>query len=147
MNPDAVHETMFLCGGTASARQTAQKRQRDSDDGANSIRSSPGARFRRYTTLRACLSSTMIDLVQRRIASAGIDKILMGHAMGREIAWVKKTHDQLRTSGDEKPASMLAEHYDFCRCPRPPWSSRSRICRTLASPCHKPSNQRSSSAL
>ena len=34
--------------------------------------------------------------------------------MGREIAWVKKTRDQLRTSGDEKPAIMLGEHYDLC---------------------------------
>ena len=60
------------------------------------------------------LDDDSIDLVHRCIAAADVDKILMGHAMGREIAWVKKTRDQLRTSGDEKPASMLAEHYDFC---------------------------------
>ena len=52
--------------------------------------------------------------MKRRIASADVDKILLGQAMGREIARVKKTRDQLRTSGDEKPASMLAEHYDLC---------------------------------
>ena len=31
LNPDAVHETMSLFGGTVSANQNAQKRQRDSD--------------------------------------------------------------------------------------------------------------------
>ena len=45
LNPDAVHETISHFGGTAAARQNAQKRQRDSDDGASSIRSSLGARF------------------------------------------------------------------------------------------------------
>ena len=60
------------------------------------------------------LDGDRFDLVQRRIASADVDKILMGHAMCREIAWVKKTRDQLRTSGDEKPAIMLGEHYDLC---------------------------------
>ena len=60
------------------------------------------------------LDDDNFDLVQRRIASADVDKILLGHTMGREIAWVKKTRDQLRTSGDEKPAIMLAEHYDLC---------------------------------
>ena len=60
------------------------------------------------------LDDDRCDLVQRRIASADVDKILMGHAMGREILSVKKTRNQLLTSGDEKPASMLAEHYDLC---------------------------------
>ena len=67
--------------------------------------------FRRYKTSEGMpfLNDDRFDLVQRRIASADVDKILMGHAMGREIAWVKKTRDQLRTSGDERPASPLAE--------------------------------------
>ena len=117
LNPDAVHETVSLFGGTESAKQNAQKRQRDSADGSSSIfRASPGAKFRRCKTSEGTpvLDDDRFDLVQRRIASAGVDKILMGHAMGREIAWVKKTRDQLRTSGDEKPASMLAEYYDLC---------------------------------
>ena len=75
-----------------------------------------GAKFRRSKTPEGMpvLDDDRFDLVQRRIASADVDKILLGHAMGREIAWVKKTRDQLRSSGDEKPASMLAEHYDLC---------------------------------
>ena len=74
------------------------------------------ARFRRYKTSEGMivLDDDRIDLVQRRIASADVNKILMGHAMVCEIAWVKNTRDQLRTSGDENPASMLAEHYDLC---------------------------------
>ena len=117
LNPDAVHETMSLFGGTVSAKQNAQKRQRDSDDGSSSIiRASPGAKFRQCKTSEGMpvLDDDRFDLVQRRIASADVDKIFLGHAMGREIAWVKKTRDQLRSSGDEKPASMLAEHYDLC---------------------------------
>ena len=42
--------------------------------------------------LKAC-DDDRFDLVQRRIAAADVDKILMSHAMGREIAWVKKTRD------------------------------------------------------
>ena len=116
LNPDAVHETMSLFGSTVSAKQNAQKRQRDSDDGSSSIiRASPGAKFRRCKTSEGMpvLDDDRFDLVQRCIASADVDKILLGHAMGREFAWVKKTRDQLRTSGDEKQASMLAEHYDL----------------------------------
>ena len=117
LNPDAVHGTMSLFGGTVSAKQNAQKWQRDTDDVSSSIiRASPGAKFRRCKTSEGMpvLDEDRFDLVQRRIASADVDKILLGHAMGREIAWAKKTRDQLRTSGDENPASMLAEHYDLC---------------------------------
>ena len=117
LNPDAVHATMSQFGGTVSAKQNAQKRQRDSDDGSSSIiRASLGAKFRRCKTSEgmSVLDNNRFDLVQQHIASADVDKILLGHAMGREIAWVKKTRDQLRSSGDEKPASMLAEHYDLC---------------------------------
>ena len=75
LNLDAVPVTMSPFGGTATARQNSQKRQRYSDDA---------------------------------------DEFLIGHAMGRAIACVKETRDQLRTSSDEQPASMLAEHHDFC---------------------------------
>ena len=90
LHPDVVHETMSLFGGTVSARQIAQKRQRDSDYGAGSIRSSPGTRFCRYKTSEGSLvlDDDRFDLVQRRITSADVDKILMGHTMGREIAEV-----------------------------------------------------------
>ena len=71
---------MSLFGGTVSAKQNAQKRQRDSDDGSSSIvRASPGAKFRRCKTSEGLpvLDDDKFDLVQRRIASADVDKILM----------------------------------------------------------------------
>ena len=75
-----VHETMPQFGGTTAARQNAQERTRDSDDGSSTIRLSLDARFRRYKHLRACLvlDEDRFDLVQRRIASADVDKILVG---------------------------------------------------------------------
>ena len=60
------------------------------------------------------LDEDRFDVVQWRIASADVDKILVGHSMGRQMAWVKKTRDQLRASGDEKSASMLVEHHELC---------------------------------
>ena len=78
------------------------------------VRATLSAQVRAPSFSMLVLDDDRHDHVQRRTASADVDKILIGNPMGRETAWVKKTRDQLRTSGDEKPASMLAEHYDLC---------------------------------
>ena len=112
LNPEAMHESMSVCGTLAPAMG---KRPRDSDD-QSSRRASPGAKVQRCRTVDGIpvLDGDKHDLVQRRVQSADIDKILQGHAMGREIAWTKKTRDQLRTSGDEALANELSEHLHLC---------------------------------
>ena len=56
-----------------------------------------------------------IGLVDRRVASASVEKILRGEAMGREVVWCRSTRDLFRDAGDVKHTAWLDTHLALCK--------------------------------
>lgn len=114
LNAQAVADSMSV----VQSGSGLTKRKGSSVSDVGSVKGvSPGAKSRRVAMANLGVplqESEKQSLVDRRIASASVQKVLEGEAMGREIRWCRETRDHFRNANEVHFAEMLDEHFRLC---------------------------------